>query len=517
MSFYGMGSILGSYTGGYLTDRKNFFDIMLFSLISCGLILLLMLTTTNIYCIAAIIFFYAFSSDMFRPANSSAIAVYSTPDNRTRSVSLVRLAINLGFSVGPAIGGFVALYLGYKWLFVIDAFTSFAAAVILYIYLPRHQQQKDKHLHPVLQDKGTSAYRDYRYLVFIMLVALFGICFFQLFASIPQYFSKICNYDEDTIGLLLALNGILVVLIEMPLITKLEKSKKIFPFIITGTLCIPVALCILMFSKGWMMGAIIYTFIITLSEIFAMPFMMNFALSRPLKERQGQYSALYSIAFGIANIAAPVLGLGIASRFGFDNMFIFFAGLAAFTALGFITLKNKENATLMKLQTNSDIPKTNFERMIELAGEIFAAHNDPDQLNVDEEIIEQLQRIHPATISDYVDGDGPVCWVLLIPTTTEIMNQFVKGEISETELLNKTPLNESYDVLYLCSSLVLPEYRRRGIAKQVIYKAIKSIRAEHTLKSLFVWNFSKEGALFAETIAKHEGLPLLKRGKSFEN
>ena len=346
MSFYGMGSILGSYTGGYLTDRKNFFDVMLFSLICCGLILLLMLTTTNMYCIAAIIFFYAFSSDMFRPANSTAIAAYSTPDNLTRSVSLVRLAVNLGFSVGPAIGGFVALYLGYKCLFVIDALTSFAAAAILYIYLPRHQQEKDKHLHPVLQDNRTSAYRDYRYLFFILLVSFFGICFFQLFASIPQYFSKICNYKEDTIGLLLALNGILVVLIEMPLVTRLEKSKKIFPFIITGSLCIPLALCILMFSKGWMMGAVIYTLIITLSEIFAMPFMMNFALSRPLKERQGQYSALYSIAFGIANMAAPLVGLGIASWFGFDNMFLFFSGLAVFTAVGFIILNNKEKRTL---------------------------------------------------------------------------------------------------------------------------------------------------------------------------
>src|SRR5665213_3452554 len=115
--------------------------------------------------------------------------------------------------------------------------------------------------------------------------------------------------------------------------------------------------------------------------------------------------------------------------------------------------------------------KTNFERMIVLAGETFGAHNDPDQLNVDEEIIARLHRIHPATISDYDEGDGPVCWVLIIPTTSEIMNQFIKGEISETELLNRTPLDWNYDALYLCSSLVLPEYRRKGIAKRVAFEA----------------------------------------------
>jgi hypothetical protein len=157
--------------------------------------------------------------------------------------------------------------------------------------------------------------------------------------------------------------------------------------------------------------------------------------------------------------------------------------------------------------------QTNFERMIQLAGEIFDAYNDPDQLNVDEEIMEQLEKIHPATISQHIEGDGPVCWVLLIPTTTAIMNQFIKGKLSENELLNQTPLEEKYDALYLCSSLVLPEYRRKGIAKKVAFEAIKSIRAEHPIKTFFVWNFSKEGGLFAEAIAKHEGLPLLERAR----
>ena len=118
MSFYGIGSVLGSYAGGWLTDRKNFYDIMILSLISSGLILLLLLLVTSPVMLAAVIFIYAFTADLFRPANAAAIAAYSTSENRTRSVSLVRMAINLGFSVGPAAGGFIALYFGYKWLFV---------------------------------------------------------------------------------------------------------------------------------------------------------------------------------------------------------------------------------------------------------------------------------------------------------------------------------------------------------------------------------------------------------------
>lgn len=343
LSFYGIGSVLGSYAGGWLTDRRKFFDIMFFSLISSGLILLLLLIASSPFFISLIIFMYAFTADMFRPANSKAIAAYSTPEYRTRSVSLVRLAVNLGFSVGPAIGGFVAMYLGYKWLFVIDSCSGFAAALMLYIYLPRQADEPKHAASEVLNDRSTSAYRDWPYLIFILLVAFYGMCFFQLFASIPQYFSRECHYHEDTIGLLLALNGLLVVLIEMPLVSVLEKDKRIFRFIVTGTLCIPLALAILKFGNGMMIWAFVYTLVITMSEIFAMPFMMNYALSRPGKERQGQYSALYSISYGLANIAAPLLGLGIAGKYGFDWMFYFFIALSLLTAIGFILL-GKKNA-----------------------------------------------------------------------------------------------------------------------------------------------------------------------------
>jgi predicted MFS family arabinose efflux permease len=346
LSLYGIGSVLGSYVGGWLTDRRNHFDIMVFSLISSGVILLLMLIARTELFISLIIFAYAFTADMFRPANSKAIAVYSTSENRTRSVSLVRLAVNLGFSLGPAIGGFIALYLGYKWLFVIDAMTSFAAAIMLFIYLPRKGTETKNDTSSVLKDHKSSAYRDIPYLTFIILVAMYGICFFQLFASIPQYFNKECHYNEDTIGLLLGLNGLLVVLIEMPLVSVLEKNQRIFRFIIAGVLCIPLALLLLMYGNGMMIWAIVYTFIITMSEIFAMPFMMNYALSRPGKERQGQYSALYSISYGLANIAAPLLGLGIASRYGFDKMFWFFIGLSMITAGGFAWLGKRERSRL---------------------------------------------------------------------------------------------------------------------------------------------------------------------------
>jgi GNAT superfamily N-acetyltransferase len=128
-------------------------------------------------------------------------------------------------------------------------------------------------------------------------------------------------------------------------------------------------------------------------------------------------------------------------------------------------------------------------------------------------VLERLRKIHPATISEYNDGNGPVAWVLLIPTTLDLMIQFLENKISEKELFDLTPLDTTYEALYLCSALVLEEYRRKGITKQLALRAIENIRHDHPLKALFVWAFSPEGDLAAEKIAHLAELPLYKRLK----
>lgn len=157
------------------------------------------------------------------------------------------------------------------------------------------------------------------------------------------------------------------------------------------------------------------------------------------------------------------------------------------------------------------MPLSNFERMIQLAEDVFATRNDPDQLDVNQDVIEHLHRMHPSTLSEHDDGNGPVAWVLLIPTTLDLMNHFLENEISEKVLFDLTPLDTKYEALYLCSAMVLDEFRRKGIAKQLTMDAIENIRKDHPIKALFVWAFSKEGELGSETVAHETGLPLFKR------
>ena len=155
--------------------------------------------------------------------------------------------------------------------------------------------------------------------------------------------------------------------------------------------------------------------------------------------------------------------------------------------------------------------KSNFERMLQLADEVFATKNDPNQLDVNEEVMEHLQRIHPESIAEYDDGHGPVCWIIQIPTTRTLMEQFLDNEISEKQLFELTPLDVPYQAVYLCSGMVLEEYRRKGIAKKLAFDALSKIRESHPIEALFVWAFTKEGDVASEALAKLSGLPLLKK------
>jgi GNAT superfamily N-acetyltransferase len=156
---------------------------------------------------------------------------------------------------------------------------------------------------------------------------------------------------------------------------------------------------------------------------------------------------------------------------------------------------------------------SNFERMLQLAEDVFAVKNDPAQLDVDEAVIERLLQLHPASLAEYNDGNGPVAWVLLIPTLKALMDQFLTQAISEKELFELTPMHSEYDAVYLCSALVLEEYRRKGITKHLATEAINKIRKDHPIQSLFVWAFSAEGDLCAEVIANITKLPLYKRSQ----
>lgn len=153
----------------------------------------------------------------------------------------------------------------------------------------------------------------------------------------------------------------------------------------------------------------------------------------------------------------------------------------------------------------------NLARMIRLADEAFNAREDPEQISVTEEVMARLHTLHPATMMEEREAEGPIAWTLVIPTTSELMERFLAKEICERELLDLTPSAARYEALYLCSALVLPEHRRRGLARSLLCRAIGEIRKSHPITYLFCWPFSQEGKNLAAAVAVASALPLRER------
>lgn len=340
MSLYGLGALAGSYVGGELTDRFHYYPIMIFSLITSGLGYISLQLATGFYSFGLLIFLTVFLADIFRPSSMTALGTYSKPTDYTRSVSLLRLAINLGYTLGPAIGGWIAYRIGYIPLFWIDGLTCFFAAVAVRIFLRQKNMPKKKKKSKATKT-AESPYRNPEYLVFILMVTLMAIVFLQILTTLPVYFKEHFKMDEDQIGILLALNAFLIVLIEMPIVHRLEpRSSKIRVFQI-GLFFIGLSYFVFLLAPNWIWITAINMVLLSFGEIFAMPFSNAYCMDMTTTENRGKYMALYSMAFSSAFIIAPIIGMQVASRFGFHVLWMLLSGIAIIAILGLSVIYKK--------------------------------------------------------------------------------------------------------------------------------------------------------------------------------
>ncbi|WP_295123164.1 MFS transporter [uncultured Chitinophaga sp.] len=334
MACFGAGAVIGAYAGGKLTDTIGFARVQFWSLFVNGLFFILLGQMRSLHSIMLCIFCMASVGEAFRPANASAIAHYSNATTRTRAYSLNRLAINLGFAIGPAIGGILAS-ISYDLLFWVDGASCVVAAFLIHFLLdPSKANKEEHHTDTPLMTSG-SAYRDKPYLVFIFLCMINAVCFFQMFTIVPVYFKETLHMNEFLIGICMSVNGLLIALVEMLLIFKLDGKRHSLVFIGYGLLL--EAVCFLGFvllpQQIWV--AFLFMGAITFGEMMTLPFMNSFWISRSASHNRGQYAALYTISYSVAHIIAPTLGSRMAQWVGFTNWWLVTSVLCLLTFAGF--------------------------------------------------------------------------------------------------------------------------------------------------------------------------------------
>jgi predicted MFS family arabinose efflux permease len=343
MTFFGLGSVVGTWIGGKLTDKIGYYKVMFVSLVLTGafFVLLQYVTTFEGFCVG--IFLVMLVADAFRPAMFVALSAYSKPENKTRSVTLIRLAINLGFSAGPAVGGVIITGIGYQGLFWVDGVTCVLAAVLLLQVLhPKKAKIQDE----VKVENPVSAYSDRAFWVFFVAMFIFGFVFLQYFSTLPLYYKDAHLLTELEIGLLMGFNGFFIFVFEMPLIKWLEDSKKSkIKLILVGLFLVALSFIVLNLTS-WVGVLIVGMFLMTIGEMIAFPFSNAFAVERAKKGNHGEYMALYAISFSLAHIFSHNVGMQMVDRFGYEftwNVITIFAlvGVAILFLLMIILKKEK--------------------------------------------------------------------------------------------------------------------------------------------------------------------------------
>jgi predicted MFS family arabinose efflux permease len=345
MSFFGMGSILGSYLGGLLTDKFGDYKVQFWSLLLSSIVFLFVLKMKTFWEMAFIAFLISTVADAFRPANKVAVANYSEPENLTRSFALLRLAVNVGFAIGPALGGLLAAWKGYEWLFYADALTCFVAAILFRLSLKDQRKEKTEKEQKIEKEVVISAhrspYKDTLFLLFLVLIAILAFAFMQLFYTIPVFFKQEISLNERQIGLLMGLNGVIIVLVEMPLVYLAERQFSKFATMTLGAFLIGLGyLCFLWPSPSLFLAAGVIT-ILTFGEIYYMPFASAFTAERAPDSNKGQYMALYSISWSVASVIAPSTGFQIVEKLGFNNLWLILFSLSLISGLGLLYLGKK--------------------------------------------------------------------------------------------------------------------------------------------------------------------------------
>lgn len=330
LTCFGVGSLAGSWLGGKLTDIIGHYKVMVLSLMISAVFFVLLQFLSGFTAICIGVFFVMVAADLFRPAVFVALSAYSKPENRTRSVTLIRLAINLGFSVGPALGGLIITSLGYGGLFWVDGITCAAAGVLLLMVLsPKKRPSADIGV----PDKPLSVYKDRPFLIFLLSMVLFGFCFLQYFSTIPLFYKTVHKLSEDEIGLVMAMNGFLIFVLEMPLIKYFEHRKwSALQLIIGGIALLMLSFAVLNVSiwVGWIIIGMLF---MTLGEMLAFPFSNAMALNRSRKGLQGEYMALYTIAFSFGHIFGHNGGMQLVERAGFTHTWWVMSGMGMVSIL----------------------------------------------------------------------------------------------------------------------------------------------------------------------------------------
>lgn len=308
LAVYGLGAFISAPFVGRLSDKIGEILLMKISLFGSAVFLFIFSFINNYFFILLLSFLWAIINEVFRPASLSFISNESSSAQRKTAFALYRLAINLGMSIGPVLGGILS-EISYSLLFYVDASTCFAAGIFLLVVKWDLRKKSNEEQKVDLVEKKTaffSALSNKAFLYFLLAALPVSIVYMQSMSTLPLYVVEYLGFSNSTFGLLIAVNTVLIILIELPLNASMtgwkDENSLYLGIILTGigfgALIFADTITILIIS------IVIWTF----GEMIFFPGAATMASELAPENRKGEYMGFYQMVFSLSFMLAPYLG-----------------------------------------------------------------------------------------------------------------------------------------------------------------------------------------------------------------
>ncbi len=339
LTVYGIAAIIVAPLAGRLSDHFGGLRIIKLSLVLSGVILFIFPFVNGLIGILAITGLWALVNEAFRPPSMAIIGNLVRPDQRKAAFALSRLAINLGMSIGPVIGGFLAMR-SFRSLFYVDGGTALLAGLLIALLPWRfnqeaHQQPGDSEpsegsvdspvaVGPVLSDspalRYSSVLKNRRFLYFLVAMIPIEMVFFQSLAAMPLFLVRDLQITEADFGMLLAINTVIIILVEVPLNAAMTDWPHRHALVL-GALLVGTGFGGLVLGGG-VLGVAATVVVWTFGEMIFLPASAAYVSDIAPPAQSGAYMGLYTMGFSVAFAIGPLLGVQALERFGPNSVWI---------------------------------------------------------------------------------------------------------------------------------------------------------------------------------------------------
>lgn len=345
LTFYGAGALITAPFVGKLSDNLGALKVMKLSLIITGLMLFVYPYIKDYNLILAYTFIWSVIGEAFRPANLSLISHEAEPDQRKTAFALNRLAINLGMSIGPVVGGFLS-QINFNLLFYVDGVTSVLAGVFLMFKKFENKNintsyfYENKETNEKVKLQKVSILKDYRFLLFMLSLIPVNMVFFQHIGAMPIFLVNDLGFQQSTYGVLMAVNTVLIIFVEVPLNNLMANWDDRKATALAAVLC-GIGFGAMAFANSFLL--IIITIIIwTFGEMIFFPAVTSYTSAISPPQRRGEYMGYFQMTFSLALMLGPWIGTVILDYAGSTILWIGTFLLSIISAYLFMTLKRTE-------------------------------------------------------------------------------------------------------------------------------------------------------------------------------